>query len=94
MASAAMAGADGVWLVSGLDLSLPVLVAAAVVSCAQGREIPIRMINPSASGVTIYKGTRVAMAEEMEEWMLASITEAESAPNKNSTVTAQKQQIL
>ena len=94
MASAAMAGADGVWLVSGLDLSLPVLIAAAVVSCAQGREIPIRMINPSASGVTIYKGTRVAMAEEMEEWMLASITEAESAPNKNSTVTAQKQQIL
>ena len=34
------------------------------------------------------------MAEAMEEWMLASITEAESAPNKNATVTAQKQQIL
>ena len=34
------------------------------------------------------------MAEEMEEWMVASITEAESAPNKNATVTAQKQQIL
>ena len=75
-ASAAITGADSVWLVSGLDRSLPVLVAAAVVSCAQGREpsqIPIRMINPSTSEVTIYKGTRVAMAEEMEEWMLASI---------------------
>ena len=97
MVSAAITGADSVWLVSGLDLSLPVLVAAAVVSCAQGREpsqIPTRMINPSTSEVTIYKGTRVAMAEEMEEWMLASISEVEGASNKKSTITAQKQQIL
>ena len=82
---------------SGLELSLPVLVAAGVVSCAQGKEssqIPIRMINPSPSKVTIYKGTKVAMAEEMEEWMLASITEVESVPDKNLTVPAQKQQIL
>ena len=77
MASAAATTcADSVWLVSGLELSLLVLVAAGVVSCAQGKEssqIPIRMINPSPSKVTIYKGTRVAMAEEMEEWILVSI---------------------
>ena len=75
---------------SGLELSLPVLVAAGVVSCAQGKEssqIPIRMINPSPSKVTIYKGTKVAMAEEMEEWMLASITEVESIPDKNPTIS-------
>ena len=37
MASAAITGTDSVWLVSGLDLSLPVFVAAAVVSCSKER---------------------------------------------------------
>jgi len=70
MASAAITKGNSVWLVSGLDSKFPALVAAGVVTCLQdgkSAQIPIRAINPFPSAVTLYKDTKVATAEELDD---------------------------
>jgi len=57
---------DGTWLIKDhLSKKPQVLIARAVVTPQQGR-IPIRVLNLKAEPLTVYKDTKVAKAELLE----------------------------
>ena len=58
--------------------------------------IPIRMINPQPIEATIHQGKRVAVAERLEEWMIALIKTAEKvqAAEQTPPVLQSKKQML
>ena len=91
-------GDGGIWLLEGREHpNLSVLVAAAVVSPLQEDalcSVPIRMVNPVSTEVVVHKGTKIAMVEKMDEWMLAPIQLTETAAEEIPEVPMHKQDVL
>ena len=57
----------GICLVEGREtVSSPVLVARAVVTAQAQQGIPVRILNSGKGGVTLYSGSRVAVASSVE----------------------------
>ena len=74
------------WLIEGSRADLPVMIAGALVTSTptgQGGYVPILIVNPLPTDVTIYKGTRVATASPLETMMVAPVGEV---PNNSSNV--------
>ena len=69
------------WLIEGSRADLPILIAGALVTSTptgQGGYVPILIVNPLPTDVTIYEGTRVAKASPVESMMVAPVGEVPS----------------
>ena len=68
----------GIWLVEGREtVSSPVLVAQAVVTAQAQQGIPVRILNPGKGEVTLYSGSRVAVASSVEASQVVECSDQE-----------------
>ena len=93
-----MAGipANGTLLVENEPMAkLPVMVARAVV-CPDASEAPVRLLNPTSEAVTVYKGTKIAVAEALDESNVRTIAAVSTAarPRQDTKCEAEKQKFL
>ena len=85
------------WLIEGSWADLPVMIAGALVTSTptgQGGYVPILIINPLPTDVTIYKGTRVATASPLESMMVAPVGEVHNNSSNVHHVSSQKNIML
>ena len=67
----------GLWLVEGNEANQsPVCVARALVT-AQDETVPLRVVNTSLAPTTLYKNSRIATAEQLNESSICQAVESE-----------------
>ena len=74
-----------------------VLLAACVVKPMGGTEnptVPVRLMNLSSEGVTVYKGTRVGQASALREREFVVASFSENKPVSHGDISVAKQQLL
>ena len=57
---------EGTWIMEDKQLKRTQVVVARAIVTPQGGKVPMRLLNPKSEPLTIYKGTRLAIAEPID----------------------------
>ena len=76
---------SGTWVVERVPLKASVVVARAVVIPTGGQGVCMRVINPTPDTVTIYKGTKLATLEPVDDVSTVMTVATEQGPTEGCT---------
>ena len=75
---------SGTWLVEAVPTKSNIVAARSLVQPDHTSVIPVRILNPSAEGITIHKGTKVASMDTLDECCLvAPVQSGESVSSRD-----------